>query len=1106
MNRTVTRLLALMLLLCPFTLLAQKDVITVTGTVVDSYDEPLIGVSVLVKGTNNGMSTNIDGEFSLKASVGDVLQFSYVGFKPQEATVTGTAPMHIVMQENTQALEEVVVTAMGIRRKEASLTYATQEVKGEELMRVQDANFVNALGGKVAGVTIQQSAGGAGGASKILLRGNKSVMGNNAPLIVVDGIPMTNEVGKAAEGQFLSDAYEMTYAGTSESGDALSLINPDDIESINVLKGANAAALYGSAAANGVLMITTKKGKEGTLSITVNSNVTFEKPLMTPKLQRVYGASIIGGTTLSNDAWGGKLSDMTAADLAFEGAKLTNKAANQVDDFFGTGTTWNNAVSISGGTEKVTSFFSFSNSNSDGMVPGNTYNRNTFSFRQGYNLFDKRLRIDVALNYVYAKTVNRPGGGTVMNPLYDLYTMAPNIDMGYYRNNYSIADGAWETNNISFYNTSGDFISGRTQLRGMQQNWAYPLTGGRNNPYWLTNVNRSTRTDERIYGYATANFEIIPGLNIQGRLNMDRARQEANSKRYATTANPVEYERFGIYNQDKYVSTDIYVDALLSYNKTFKEDWDVSATAGWSGHTVTGTYQNIYGNATYLSNGMDSSIFNAPTLDEKTGVWKNAMLINCFEPTIQWLSNPTKYSKTSNWDKGLFFTAQLGWKEMLFIEGSYRQDWYRAFKQFSDRGTPDNYGYYSFGVNTLAHKYLKLPEVITYLKVRASYSEVGNSIPNVLFSTGSIDKTTGAMTASSYGYFDNPRPEKSKSFEAGYDISFFNSNLMWDLTYYHTDLTNSYFISSSTGSKQKPVNTGLIRNQGIETTVTYNHMFSRDWIWRTGVNFSYNHNRIKKTFKKGSGKFDENGNEIMVPAKMEQKVAAGHVLVRYEEGGSYGDMYALDLRRNDDGSIWLSPKTGTPQLSTTNYVYLGNMNSKFNLGWSNTISWKDLSLYFLISGRIGGKTISLTESYLDNLGVSARSAAARIESEQNNIVWTSPRTGATKPGMVIEGGTIVPIQEYYQTVGGQFYAPDYTYDATNFRMAEISLGYTVRNLFHGFIKSLNVSVVGRNLFFIYKDSPVDPDISLSTKNGLGAFDVFNMPSVRSFGINLKLEF
>lgn len=1089
MNRTVTRLLALMLLLCPFTLLAQKDVITVTGTVVDSSDEPLIGVSVLVKGTSNGISTNIDGEFTLKASVGDVLTFSYVGFKPQEATVSGTAPMHIVLQEDSQVLEEVVVTAMGIRRKEASLTYATQEVKGEELMRVQDANFVNALNGKVAGVTIQQSAGGAGGASKILLRGNKSVMGNNAPLIVVDGIPMTNQVGGAAGGQWQADAYDMTYAGTSESGDALSLINPDDIESINVLKGANAAALYGSAAANGVLMITTKKGKQGTISVTVNSNVTFEKPLMTPELQRVYGASIVG-TSLTKDSWGKKLSDMTAEDLAFEGAKLTNRATNQVDDFFGTGTTWNNSVSISGGTEKITSFFSFSNSNSDGMVPGNTYNRNTFSFRQGYNLFNNRLHIDVALNYVYAKTVNRPGGGTVMNPLYDLYIMAPNIDINHYRNNYRIENGQWESNLVQFYNNAGQFISGtntlgttydgdKVKLAQPMQNWAYMLTAGANNPYWLAKQNRSNRVDERIYGYATANFEIIPGLNIQGRLNMDRARQEAYSKRYATTSNPADYERYGIYNQDKFVSTDIYVDALLTFNRTFKEDWDVSATAGWSGHTVRGTSQNIYGNATYLSTSMNT----LPTL------------VNCFEPTIQWLGSPTSYSKSSNWDKGLFFTGQLGWKEMVFVEGSYRQDWYRAFKQFSDQGTPTNYGYYSFGVNTLVHKYLKLPEVITYLKVRASYSEVGNSIPNVLYSLGTYNMSTGAFTGTNYAEFDNPRPEKSKSFEAGYDISFFNSNLMWDLTYYHTDLSNSYFLASASGSKQKPVNTGLIRNQGIETTLTYNHIFSQDWTWRTAVNFSYNHNRIKKTYR----------NEEGLPMKMEQKVAGGNVLVRYEEGGSYGDMYAMDLRRNDDGSIWLSPKTGKPQLSSTNFVYLGNMNSKYNLSWSNTIRWKDLSLYFLISGRIGGKTISVTESYLDNLGVSKRTADARLNAERNNIEWVSPRTGNTKPGMMVEG-TIVPIQDYYQVVGGQFYAPEYCYDATNFRMSEISLGYTMRNLFHGFIKSLNVSVVGRNLFFLYKDSPVDPDISLSTKNGLGAFDVFNMPSVRSFGVNLKLEF
>lgn len=1069
----MTRLLISMLMLLPLVSWAQTPV-TVTGTVYDGFDEPLIGVTVMVKGTTNGTATDIDGNFTLKAAKGDILTFSYIGYATAETTVENETPLRVVLKEDSKLLEEVVVTAMGIQRKESSLTYATQEIKGDELMRVQDANFVNALNGKVAGVTIQQSAGGAGGASKILLRGNKSVMGNNAPLIVVDGIPMTNQVNAASNWQ--ADGSSLTYAGNSEGGDALSLINPDDIASINVLKGANAAALYGSAAANGVLMITTKKGKEGKIAITVNSNVTFEKPLMTPQLQRVYGASIDGGS-LSNEAWGKKLSEMTDADLAFTGAKLTNVAKDHVSDFFETGTTWNNSVSISGGNEKITSYFSYSNSNSDGMMPGNTYNRNTFSFRQGYNLYNNKLRVDVAINYVNAKTKKRPGGGTVMNPLYDLYLMAPNIDIDYYRDNFMIDKGKWESRSRHYYDKDGNKVYGTIQLEGPKQNWAY-IAASKNNPYWITRMNGGSNTEERVYGYVTANLEVLPGLNLQGRVNMDHANFTGEGARYATTQNVAQMEDYGNYWRDFESSTDIYLDILASYNKTFKEDYSVSATLGWSGHTTKGKRQGVYGDATYYSTGMT----NLPTM------------VNFFEPTIQWGSNPTTYSKSSNWDRGLFFTGQFGWKDMVYIEGSYRQDWYRAFRQFTDRGTPDNYGYWSLGGNTLVHRYVTMPEVITYLKLRASYSEVGNSIPNILYAGGSRNFTTGAITGSSYGYFDNPRPEKSKSFEAGYDISFFNSNLMWDLTYYHTDLTNSYFLSSSAGAKAKPVNTGLIRNQGIETTITWNQIFSRDFFWKTGLNFAYNHNRIVKTYK----------NEQGESARMEQSVANGHVLVRYEEGGSYGDMYAMDLRRNDDGSIWLSPRTGRPQLSTTNFVYLGNMNSKFNLGWSNTFTYKDLSLYFLVSGRIGGKTLSLTESYLDNYGMSQRTADARLAAEQNNLYWTSASGRIKKPGMMVEG-TVVPVEEYYKTVGGQFYANDYLYDATNFRMSEISLGYTLHNLFGGTIRSLNLSVVGRNLFFIYKDSPVDPDISLSTKNGLGAFDVFNMPSVRSFGLNLKLE-
>lgn len=1081
----ITRLLISVLMLLPLIGWAQSPM-TVTGTVYDGTDEPLIGVSVMVKGTANGTATDFDGNFSIKAAKGNTLVFSYIGYSTTEIKVENDQPMRIVLKEDSKVLDEVVVTALGIKRKESSLTYATQEIKGDDLMKVQDANFVNALNGKVSGVTITQSAGGAGGTSKILLRGNKSVMGNNSPLIVVDGIPMTNQVGKSAESNWDSGS-GLGYSGSSEGGDALSLINPDDIESINVLKGANAAALYGSAAANGVLMITTKKGKEGSISITVNSNVTFDKPLSTPELQNIYGSTVnVNPATgeainMPLGAWGKRIGTYSEAELAYANAKLRNYTSDHVDDFFRTGTTWNNSVSISGGTEKVRSYFSYANSNSQGMVPNNSYNRNTFSFRQNYNLINNKLKIDVSINYVSAKNKNRPGGGTVMNPLYDLYRVPGNIDMDYYRDNYVNWNGQWESNDITYLDNSGKSVIGRTMLEGPQQIWAYPMAGN-NNPYWLTHMNRGQQTEERVYGSATVSYQIIDGLMVQARLNIDRSKFQGYTNRYATTQNVAQMEDFGIYGQDIYSSNDWYIDVMANYNKTFAEALSVSASTGWVGHTVKGTTQKIWTQATYF---------------EPLSMRKMPTLVNYFDPTARWSGgNGGSYSKSSNWDKGWFFTGQVGWKDMVYLEGSYRIDWYRAFKQFADRGTSDHYGYWSLGANTLVHRYLTLPEVITHLKLRASYSEVGNSIPNEVFAKGSANLATGAVATNTYGYFDNPLPEKSKSFEAGFDISLFNSNLNWDLTYYNTNLTNSYFIAATTGGKSKPVNTGSIRNQGIETSISYNILAGRDWMWKTGFNVAYNDNKIEKTFK------DEQGN----PSKMEQLIANGSIAVRYEEGGSYGDIYALDFRRNADGSIYIDPKAGTP-VKGTSYVYLGNMNSKWNLGWSNTVRWKDLSLYFLISGRIGGKFISLTEAYLDQAGISKRTADARLAYEANpeKLTWVSADGQTRKPGMYAHG-TRVPIEDYYNTVGGQQIASEYVYDATNFRLGEVSVSYTLRNLFKGAIKGLTVSAVGRNLFFIYKDCPSDPDIALSTKNGLGAFDIFNMPSARSYGFNLKLEF
>ena len=771
----------------------QQKQRTIKGTVSDEYGEPLIGVSVLVQGTTTGTITDIDGNYTLEILNDEaVLEFSYIGYQKISLRVAGASSFNIIMKEDPQQLNEVVVTAMGIERKEKSLTYATQQVKGDELMKVQDANFVNALSGKASGVTITPSAGGAGGASKILLRGNKSILGNNSPLIIIDGVPITNNVN----GQTGFDGgSNLTYSSTSEGSDPLSLVNPDDIESLNILKGANAAALYGSAAANGVLMITTKKGKEGRISINVSSSATFDRPLLTPKIQNVYGATVDPtAETLSVDSWGKKLSDLTADELNYSGAKLRNTASNDdVNDFFRTGATFNNSISVSGGTETVRTYFSYANSYSDGMMRNNNYKRNTLSFRQSYSLFNKKLNVDLSLNYVQAKTKNRPGGGTVMNPLYDLYRMPRNVDLNYYKENYYIENGKWTSNEQSYFDSKNNkWTTGTVELTGPKQEWAY-WQNGMNNPYWMVNTRNSISEEERAYGYISANYQIIDGLKIQGRLSLDRTKMKGTSERMATTWNISAMEDYGMYGQDLNWINEVYVDALLSYDKQIK-DFSISATTGWTGHTLKGETQKLWAKAT-------------------TANWKHdtmPTLINFFEPSVsQGNVSERSYTLSSNWDKGLLFTGQIGWQEKVYLEGSYRRDWYRAFKQYSYRGTPTNYGYFSVGANALLHQIVTLPEVITNLKVRASYSEVGNSIPNVLYNARNTDPLTGAAVPSSYSYFNNPIPEKTKSFEAGFDISLFGSALNWDMTYYNSAMHNSYLTISDLGGLKKPVNAGL---------------------------------------------------------------------------------------------------------------------------------------------------------------------------------------------------------------------------------------------------------------------------------------------------------
>ena len=1135
----------------------QQQYGNVKGTVTDTYGEGMLGAVVYVVGTTNSTAVmELDGSYELaNVQKGSTIRATLMGYTCADQIWNG-GTLNFVMKEETTALEEVVVTAMGIMRKEKSLTYATQMIKADDLFKAPDANLINSLEGKVSGITITPSAGGAGGASKITLRGNKSIMGDNAPLIVVDGVPMTNSI----RGQ-IGDAATLTSGSSSEGSDPLSMINPDDIESMNILKGANAAALYGSRAANGVVMITTKKGREGKMEVTFNSSTTFDTPLLTPELQNAYGGYRAANNTLLNNSWGDRLSGNGKHVFQYEADKqyfqttnadgttnmlnayLRNYANDDIADFYDCGVNTTNSLSVSGGTEKIQTYASYSNTHSIGMIESNRYNRNTFAFRQTYKLWE-RITLGVNVNYNQAKTKNRIGGGTLGNPIYHLYTAPRDIDMEYYKDNYSAQGQWWSSGNAegngtqTWYEDAGDgwWYEHRDHalLEGPMQQYAFQ-SPAINNPYWLTNMNFGESNEERFSAAFNATVTLLEGLNFQARVSIDHSKFQNEGGRYATTWYDTEMYRYGTYYLNNSRTNEIYTDYMLSYNKEFNKDWTFSATAGYVGHTIKGTTTN-----TYIGNATDDMTRGSISIGIPTSV-------NMFEPNYGG-AGVTSKSTSSNWDQAALATAQIGWKDFLFVDASYREDWYRPFRQFSYLGTDESYGYFGVGANAVLSDVIKLPKWFTYAKYRLSYSEVGNSIPNVLYNSISIDNVLGTAGVSSRNFFI-PEPEKTKSFETGLEMQFFNDCLNFDITYYNSAMHKSYLEVAGTNGKSQPVNSGIIRNQGIEVTVGYDWKINRDLRWKTSANFSYNHNEIEATSK------DKWGNH----KDMATSLAEGKIQLLYRKGGAYGDLYITDFTRyNSDVYKYTTTVTEIidripTQVEVTRYsttpvtdengnviselvnkagdVYItngkptmggyvsvtdggklrvrdaskkfqkfaGNVNSKYQLSWSNTFTYKDFSLYFLINGRIGGKVVSLTEGYLDEIGASKRSGAARLNAEKNNILTEDGRLG-----MYLNGGRdLVSVEDYYTFVGSS-YVGDYIYDATNFRLRELSLGYTFRNLF-GEYKNLNISLVCRNLFFLYKDAPVDPDVSLSTANGLGGIDVFNYPSARSFGINIKVN-
>jgi TonB-linked SusC/RagA family outer membrane protein len=1022
---------------------APYDVIR--GKVVDKNGNPVAGVTVAIKGKKTGTSTNSNGVFTIDAEKGDVLIFTSVGYELQQVVVGDDSNIEVALVENSTQLNTVVVTALGIERKSKSLTYATQKVNNSDLTTVKDASFVNSLTGKIAGVTITKSSSGIGGSTRVVLRGNKSTR-QNQPLYVVDGIPLVN-FSPAQPGDEWGQS-GVGFVGL-DGGDGIANLNPDDIESVSVLKGASAAALYGSSAANGVILINTKKGRSGTTKVDVSSEITFDNRLYKQPLQFKYGqtTSPSAGDPGSADSWGG----------------IVN-APNHVDQFFQTGVTTFNSISLTGGTDKSQTYFSYSYTDNKGIIPTAAINKHNINIRQTSKFFNDRLVADANVLFIHQNSHNRPVSGLYDNSLPGLYQFPRGLDFNKYKE-YEVYSSVRNTNIQNWWDANFDSSFAGTETE--------------QNPYWLLYRNPSDNSLDRVYSNITLRFKINDWLSLQARGNVDKSFNDIDLRSYATTST-VLTGRNGSYSLLKAINTQLYGDLLLTGNKKLTNNLGLSATIGTSINDGKAD-QSTFGTAA------GSKGLNVANVFALANILPNSLSIT---QTI-----------THRQVQALFATAQLSFNDYLFLDLTGRNDWSStlAFTPTEKKG----FFYYSAGINAVLSDMFKMPEPISFGKIRASYAKVGNDVnafvtnPPPFYVIFSSTQTTSVNTKGPVpGTY--LRPEDNRSFEVGTEWRFLKDRVGFDITYYENNNYQQYLevpAPNGSGLNTYYLNGGNIRNRGIELSISGTPFSSKNVKWNTTLNYSMNKNKI----------ISLSNDKLQVTAQSYTLTGLGNLLYAsyLAVGGSWGDIYGRFFQRDANGAIVVDAN-GAPQkgndpdnkIGGSDQKLLGNPNPRYTFGWNNTINIKSFSIGFLIDGKVGGKVMSVTNAVLDKLGDSKVTADARD-------------AGGVTIDAVDDNGqkvTSLDAKTFYQAVGGRDGISEYyMYDATNVRLREASIGYLF-NVKGGFLKTLRFSVIGRNLFFITKKAPFDPDISMATNNGLQGTETFGIPSTRSIGFSLKAGF
>ncbi|WP_285010778.1 SusC/RagA family TonB-linked outer membrane protein [Pedobacter faecalis] len=1031
----------ILLSMITFAAYAQR---VVSGTVSETSGEGIPGVTVTEKGTTNGVSTDANGKFALTVKPGATLVVRSIGYTAQEIAVGESSTINVTLQEDNTQLSEVVVTALGIRRERKSLGYAVQEVKGETLVEAREPNLVNTLSGKVAGLQVTRSSNGPAGSSRITLRGNNSLTGDNQPLIVVDGIPVSNFTGAVNPGTgTLNNDY---YNPAADMGNGLGDINPEDIESVSVLKGPSAAALYGSRAGNGVIMITTKSGKaQKGLGISVSSTLGLESIFTTPEMQNVFGQGSEGEhDELSNLSWGPKASGQILPN--WDGRQLPLRTYDNISNYIGTGINSNQSVTFQQQLGATSVYTSFNRLDDKSIIPGAELHRTNLLAR-AVSTFgkDDRWTTDTKIQYNNSNAENRPNNGANYNNIFaTLYNLPRSLDITQLRNSVD---------------ENGQMI------------WYLP-TGSTYNPYWAKNNNLNSDVRDRYILTGSLRYKFNNWLNAEVKGGMDNYTTTVEGKLYAggrPTPN-------GSYNLSKQTFTETNFSALISGQKD-----DLLGKLGGSfsvGGNLMSQKNNILGgnsgqlvvpNLFSLNNGV-----NAPTV---TQVYAEKKI------------------------NSVYGTGQLSWDGYLFVDGTFRNDWTSTL-------SPKNRSYFYPSVSVsyvftemLTRMGKDMPSWLSYGKLRASAASVGNDLNAYeLYNTYTIGKDpNGNTTANRNDVLYNPdvKNELIKSYEAGAELRFFKSRFGLDVSFYKSNATNQLIeisLDPLSGYRRKKINAGDVQNKGFEIMLDANIFQSQTGFnWVTSVNFSRNNNTLEyltdDLTKYPLGGYDD-------------------VQVISEVGKGYGEIYGTTFRRVPDGPYagqLLLTANGVPQ-ATAEGSRLGNQQAKALAGITNTFGYKGFNLSFLVDGRFGGKIFSSTLSSLQQSGVAANTV---VNGERQSFVVDGYIANGNTYEKSTISVTPQAYWEAVAGANNLGITEANLYDATNIRLRNVNLSYNLSSklLANTPLQRAKIGVSCNNVWLITSHMRgLDPEAVYATGGNATGFEGTSAPTTRTFLFNLTLGF